>query len=156
MISFDMISRSLFLGSCPKSVVDVDRIHSSLKISAVLNLQTDEDFPAWDVDFAAVQQRYVEAGIELVRVPILDWDEADLRVRLANAIDVLAELIAAEHRVYVHCTAGVGRAPATVIGYLALHENMSVEQAVAFVEERRRIKPYVAAIEDVVAARVAS
>lgn len=154
MISFDMMSRSLFLGSCPKSVVDVDRIHSSLKITAVLNLQTDEDFPEWDVDFEAVQNRYAETDIELVRVPILDWNEADLRIHLASAIDTLAGLIEAEHRVYVHCTAGVGRAPATVIGYLALYEDMTVEEAVAFVEQRRRIKPYVAAIEDVVASRV--
>lgn len=154
MINFDMMFKNLFIGSCPKTPVDVDRLHNSLKVTSVLNLQTDDDFAQWGVNWPAVEARYVDTGIACTRFPILDWHEDDLRLRLDDAAHTLAELIALEHRVYVHCTAGIGRAPATVMAYLAWHAGYSLDDAIDYVASRRKVQPYLEAIRDVDAQRV--
>ena len=53
----------------------------------------------------------------------------------------------------MHCTAGVGRAPATVIGYLSWHQDMDLEQAYQLVRSLRTCDPYMDAIRSVDAAR---
>jgi hypothetical protein len=53
----------------------------------------------------------------------------DMRRRLPDAIATLAQLRAQGHRTYVHCTAGLGRAPLTVLGYLTLVEGDTAAQA---------------------------
>lgn len=149
MINFDMLRRNLFIGSCPKTPVDIDRIRSSLKVTAILNLQTDEDFDKWEVDFESVKEHCEELGVELVRFPIIDWNEDDLRIRLRESTEHLARLVADGHRTYVHCTAGIGRAPAAVIGYLVWHEDIDLDDAVAYVKKNRQCDPYVHVIREI-------
>ena len=54
-------------------------------------------------------------------------------------------------KVYVHCTAGMGRAPATVLVYLCLHKNMTPMGADQFVKSYRRVSvPNMRAVTKVV------
>jgi len=151
MIDFSLMFNNLILGSCPTSVVDVDRLGNQLKVTAVLNLQTDDDFAQWGVDWPGIENHYVNHNIVLSRVPIIDWDEDDLRVHLETAVSALDALIEDDHRVYVHCTAGVGRAAATVIGYLAWVEGYGFDKAVEYVTSRRKVKPYLDTIAELTA-----
>lgn len=147
MINFDLIFRYLLLGSCPKHPVDLERLQHSAKTTAVLNLQTDDDFEQWSVNWPALEAYYAQADkLHLERVPIVDWHEGDLEKRLITAATTLNDLVSANHRVYVHCTAGVGRAPATVIAWLAWYQDYSIDEAVQFVRSRRQCDPYVDAI----------
>jgi len=38
----------IFVGSCPGTAADIGRLGDEFAITAVLNVQTDEDFPYWD------------------------------------------------------------------------------------------------------------
>ena len=57
------------------------------------------------------------------RVPARDFDEDDLRQNLPQCVAALDQLLTAGNTVYVHCTAGMGRAPSTVIAYLVWREH---------------------------------
>jgi protein-tyrosine phosphatase len=59
-------------------------------------------------------------GLTMERCPIRDFDPLETRKLLPDAVKKLAGLQAGGHRTYVHCTAGISRAPLTVFGYLAL------------------------------------
>lgn len=68
-----------------------------------------------------MQQFYESRRIKLVHYPIHDFNEADLTAKLFEGTQVLNHMISDEGlKVYVHCTAGMGRAPAVAVVYLSL------------------------------------
>jgi protein-tyrosine phosphatase len=149
VINLDRIKPEIFIGSYPQNHVDIDRLKSGPGITAVLNLQTDDDFSSLGVDWPRLTRGYKERAIICQRWPITDFSPQDLERKLESAAALLGQLIDVGHRVYVHCTAGVGRAPATVIGYLAWHEGMDLETAYRFVRDQRSCDPYIDAIRNV-------
>jgi protein-tyrosine phosphatase len=53
--------------------------------------------------------------------------------------------------VYVHCTAGMGRAPAVVLVYLCLFQGMDPDEANLFVKSHRSVSvPNMRAVKEVV------
>jgi len=71
------------------------------------------------------------------RCPIRDFDVSDMRRRLPEAVSMLAKMLGQANRVYVHCTAGIGRAPLTVLGYLTLVDTYSPEEAIQLIQRAR-------------------
>jgi atypical dual specificity phosphatase len=60
----------------------------------------------------------------------------------------LNALLAVGHRVYVHCNAGVCRAPATVLGYLCHFREMSMQDGLEYIRSQRpQVHPYISAVE---------
>lgn len=153
MINFSAIARELFLGSYPQNELDMERL-SAAGVSGVLNLQTDDDFEQWMVDWESLQLSYKAAGIEVQRVQIIDFNPRDVEVHLEAAVSALNEMIKEGHRVYVHCTAGKQRAPTVVVAYLAWCHHWPLEKAVAHVTQRRPCEPYVDIIESASLLRV--
>ena len=149
MINLTLINPQIFVGTYPQNDVDLDRLKAGPKISAVLNLQTDADFKALRVNWPRIKQGYLEREMRCERWPIVDFSPEDLERRLRGAADLLRDLVGAGHRVYVHCTAGVGRSPATVIGYLAWHKGMDLDEAYNLVKSLRACDPYIDAIRAV-------
>ncbi len=147
MIDYDAILDHLFVGTYPRTRGDVHQLKSDDGITGVLNLQTDEDIRACGLDWKRLSRHYQARGMEVERVPILDFDPIDLRARLGRAVDTLDGLMARHRRVYVHCTAGVGRSPAVAIAWLAWCRGWDLFEAVEFVKDKRRCAPYVEAIE---------
>ena len=79
---------------------------------------------------------YADAGMEAQRFPITDFNEEDLCRNLLKAAKTLHELIDNRKRtVYVHCTAGMGRAPACVLVYLCLFKKVPCWQNPAEVDK---------------------
>ena len=76
-------------------------------------------------------------GLAMDRFPIRDFDIPDMRRQLAGAVSALARLLGQGHRIYVHCTAGLGRAPLTVLGYLTLVEQQDPETAIQLILKGR-------------------
>jgi protein-tyrosine phosphatase len=64
------------------------------------------------------------AGALLTQVK--DFDPWSLRKVLPSAVQALHEAVSQGGRVYVHCTAGLGRAPAVVIAYLYWFKGMDL------------------------------
>lgn len=149
MINLTLINPQVFIGTYPQNDVDLDRLKAGPKITAVLNLQTDADFKALRVNWPRIKQGYIEREMLCERWPITDFSPEDLERRLRGASNLLGDLVSAGHRVYVHCTAGVGRAPATVIGYLAWHKGMDLDEAYNLVKSLRSCDPYIDAIRSV-------
>lgn len=96
--------------------------------------------------------RYDEVGITPVHYPIHDFNAADLTAKLLDAAYELNRMINEEGlNVYVHCTAGMGRAPASVLVYLCLFQGMEPDQANLFVKSFRSVSvPNMAAVKTVV------
>lgn len=111
------VVEGVWVGPCLQVAGDIDAL-ASAGITAVLNLQTDEDLRDRGVDLDRLDAELRPRGIELHRLPIRDFDEADLIRQLPRAVAMLRQLVHAGHGVYVHCTAGMGRAPAVILAYL--------------------------------------
>lgn len=147
MINFDPIEATLFIGSAPQSSVDVDRL-KRLKVSAVISLQSDEDLVGNRIDWGKLQSAYQDNDMLVQRFPIMDFDEVDLGQKVAEPIQALNSLLAVGHRVYVHCNAGICRAPATVLGYLCHYRGMTLDQGLEYIRQHRpQANPYRKAVE---------
>jgi protein-tyrosine phosphatase len=145
-MQFDAVSAALFLGPYPQLPEDIDALKRQ-GISAVLNVQTDADIALRYVDFEAFRIHYRKAAIDLHHLPIEDFNEVDLMAKLPAAVGLLKELLDANHRVYVHCTAGMGRSAAVAVAYLSLYHGQSLDKALAYVKDCRPvICPNVSAI----------
>ncbi len=60
-----------------------------------------------------------------------------------EAVRTLGSLLSDGHRTYVHCTAGINRAPLVVLAYLTFVEGMAIDDAIALIHEaRREASPY--------------
>lgn len=147
MINFDQIEENIFLGSAPQTSVDATRL-KQMKITAVLSLQSDADFKTYRIDWKKLQSAYQYNEITVQRFPIIDFDESDLGNKLAEPVQALNELLMRQHRVYVHCNAGICRAPATVLGYLCHYRNMTIDDGLEYLRQSRpKVHPYIGAVE---------
>ena len=146
MIHFSQILPELYVGTHPRTAVDLERLAGSLGATAVLNLQTDRDLTDWGIDWTRLEEAYRQHNVVLRRVPIVDFDPQDLRERLSQAVDILDQMLRGGHRVYLHCTAGAERAPSTAIAYLTWCRGWSLQEATSHVERVRECAPSIDAI----------
>ncbi len=147
MINFDQIEDNIFIGSAPQSSIDISRL-KSIKISAVLSLQSDDDFRHYNLDWDKLKEAYQQHDILIERFPIADFDETDLGNKVAEPIERLNQLLQVGHTAYVHCNAGICRAPATVLGYLCHYRQMTIDEGLSYLRNKRpQVNPYLAAVE---------
>lgn len=139
-MDFDQILDNLHVGSCPKTAGDVKALRDQ-GVTAVVNLQSDDDFAYHGIDWSALRAAYFAHRVDARRVPITDFDDDDLREKLAEAVRVLGELIDAEHVVLVHCNVGVNRSPSTVISYLHWTAGWMLDDAESHVRKCRDCSP---------------
>lgn len=84
---------------------------------------------------------YAERGITPCHFPIHDFNEGDLTSKLFEAAQVINDMINNKGlNLYVHCTAGMGRAPASVLVYLCLFKKVKGWQNPSEVD--RLVKSY--------------
>ena len=136
----------LFVGSCPESPEDIDRLRREAGITAVVNLQTEGDLDHWDIDWPRLQAHYRKVGIEVRRVPVQDFDPDALRANLPRCVEAVDGLMKDGHTVYVHCNAGVNRSPSVAIAYLHWIEGRTLEDAADHLARCRSCDPYIEAI----------
>ena len=136
-LNWNEIRSDLIVGSCPRKVEDLTRIRDETRASAFLCLQSDECLAHFDIDYATHRSHGEQLGFAMKRVPMRDFDVEDQRSQLATAVGALCQLLSHGHRVYVHCTAGLGRSPLVLVSYLTLCETMSMADAFALVKQRR-------------------
>lgn len=115
---YHFITPSLLLGSQPRTPADVRHLAEEEGVTCMLSLQQDRDLAHWRVDAGTLRAAASDLGVTMLRAPAVDFDPHSLRATLPNAVALLLQAQAAGRRVYVHCTAGLGRAPAAVIAAL--------------------------------------
>ncbi len=141
------ITRHLLIGEYPRPD-DIGWLKESFAVTAVHNLQDDDDLRIHGLDLTAVRAECDANDIRFVRTPIQDGSADAMAERLRVGLEALHSLIAAGGRVYLHCNAGLNRAPTLAIGYLRAHEKMSLDEAVAHVKKRRACGPFMTILED--------
>lgn len=145
-MNLDQIEPNLLVGSCPQTDEDVERLRSDHGVTAVLNVQTDEDMEAWGIDWDDLRRAYEMAGIAVAREPVRDFDAEALRQRLPACVQTLRTLCEQGHVVYVHCSAGINRSPTTVIAYLHRCLGWELDDSHEHVLACRGCDPYIQAI----------
>lgn len=118
-MNYNFVLPDLIVGSCLQTPSDVDHL-KKVGVKTVFCLQQDPDLEYFGVDIHAIQERAKEiGGIEHIRAQIRDFDPFDLRKRLPAVVATLYKAIQ-RHKgtTYIHCTAGLGRAPAVALAYM--------------------------------------
>jgi protein-tyrosine phosphatase len=145
--SVSKICRQLLIGEYPRPE-DIEWLKREHRVSAVHNLQDEEDLRLNGLDIGRMRELYHSHGIKLVRTPIPDGSADAMADHLANALAELHRLIAADERVYLHCNAGLNRAPTLTIAYLRAYEGMSLDEALHHVKRRRACGPFMTVLEE--------
>lgn len=145
-MDYHRIVSKLLIGSHPESAEEIERLKRETGVTAVLNLQTDDDMRYFKLDWASLLNYYKSCGIELCRVPVRDFDAVDLQHKLPACVSALNDLLESGHTVYLHCSAGAGRAPTVAIAYLFWRHGWGLDQAVAHVMQCRPCSPNLEAI----------
>ncbi len=145
-MDYTQVLDDIYVGSCPTSREEIDLLKTHLGVTAVLNLQTDDDLQRTNCDWPHLEAYYRRLKIKVVRFPVRDLDPDDLRKNLPGCVQALGQLLREQHTVYVHCTAGMGRSPSVVVTYMNWVQQCELEEAVEFVTTCRRCSPNVEAI----------
>jgi protein-tyrosine phosphatase len=145
-MDYRQILPKLFIGTYVETAADFERLKRETGVTAVLNLQTDDDMRYFKLDWNSLLHYYKSCGIELRRVPVRDFDAVDLQDKLPACVSTLNSLLESGHMVYLHCSAGAGRSPTVAIAYLFWRHGWGLDQAVAHVLQCRPCSPNVEAI----------
>ncbi|KAG8050811.1 hypothetical protein GUJ93_ZPchr0009g751 [Zizania palustris] len=141
-MNYAVISDSLIVGSQPQKPEDIDHLKDEENVAYILCLQQDKDIEYWGIDLEAILSRCKELGIRHMRRPAVDFDPDSLKTQLPKAVSSLEWAISeGKGRVYVHCTAGLGRAPAVAIAYMFWFENMDLKTAYEKLTSKRPCGP---------------
>jgi len=126
---------------------DLPWLATEREIRAVLNLQDDFDLAAKRLSLADLRRACSDVAVAFDRVPVADGDHETLARRLPDLVALLDRLVREHGRVYLHCNAGMNRAPTVAIAYLHVHHDLGLQAAVALMKSRRSCLPYVTALK---------
>ncbi|KAK7350827.1 hypothetical protein VNO77_09814 [Canavalia gladiata] len=141
-MNYTLITDNLIVGSQPQKPEDVDHLKKEEGVACILNLQQDKDVEYWGIDLQSIIRRCHELEINHTRRPAKDFDPDSLRSELPKAVSSLEWAISeGKGRVYVHCTAGLGRAPAVAIAYLFWFCDMNLNTAYDMLTSKRPCGP---------------
>ncbi|GAU24453.1 hypothetical protein TSUD_319300 [Trifolium subterraneum] len=141
-MNYNVITDNLIVGSQPQKPEDVDHLKKEEGVAYILNLQQDKDAEFWGIDLQSIVRRSRELEIRHMRRPAVDFDPNSLRSALPKAVSSLEWAISeGKGRVYVHCTAGLGRAPAVAIAYLFWFSDMNLNAAYDLLTSKRPCGP---------------
>jgi hypothetical protein len=125
LLRFCRVTPSLYVGSqhnhLGKKRLEQQGIHASV------NMRIEKN----DADFGLALSRYLY-------LPTVD-DEAPSIDHLYKGIEFIREILKSGEKVYIHCGAGVGRAPTMAAAYL-IAENYSLDEALGMI---RKLRPFI-------------
>lgn len=130
--SIDRIDDGVWVGPAPLTPGDYQGL-AQLGIQEVLCLQTESESMALGVDPVDAVRMARNAGLGFQRVAIRDYDVRSMAAEVPSAVRKLLYLLQQDRVVYVHCAAGINRAPTVVAGALALRHSLTGEQACSWV-----------------------
>jgi len=145
--SVSVISNELLVGEYPRHD-DIGWLKETYNIAGVHNLQDDDDLRLNGLDSALLSVEYDAQGIDYVRTPIQDGSADAMAERLEAALHDLRGLVDSSGRVYVHCNAGMNRAPTLAIAFLRAYRQMSLDEAMRLVKKQRACGPFMTVLEE--------
>ncbi|PKI68576.1 hypothetical protein CRG98_011062 [Punica granatum] len=151
-MNYNFIRPDLIVGSCLQNPDDVDKLRE-IGVKTIFCLQQDPDLEYFGVDIKAIQE-YAKTydDIEHLRARIRDFDAFDLRMRLPAVVSKLYKAINRNGGVtYIHCTAGLGRAPAVALAYMFWIQGYKLNDAHSLLQSKRSCFPKLYAIKSATA-----
>jgi hypothetical protein len=147
-MNYDRILPDLIVGSCLQTPADADRLAAGEGVTTVLCLQERSDQEYFSLDIEPIRARCaLPGGPDHLRHAVRDFDPFSLRRRLPTAVALLARRHAARGgTAYVHCTAGLGRAPAAALAYMWWCKGIPLDEGHALLTARRPCFPKLDAI----------
>ena len=142
----DVIVPGLIVGEYP-NVDDVPWLRETHGVTAVVCLQDEADLASKRLRLADLRAAYADAGIAFDHVPVPDGDPDFLADRLPIVVEVVHAHVETGATVYLHCNAGMNRAPTAAIAYVHVHGGLQLAAALEHVKARRLCVPYVRALE---------
>jgi len=141
-IYYTVIKEQLIVGGQPQSAADVRRLARDEGVTHLVNLQQDKDIAYWGINYDEIRAAAEEESVTILRHPARDFDPDSLRNSLPAAVAAVDAVVRGGGRAYVHCTAGLGRAPGVGIAYLYWCEGLgSLDEAYEYLTERRPCGP---------------
>ena len=149
-MNYNRILDDLIVGSCLQIASDVDILADKENVKTIMCLQENSDMDYFSLDVAPIRERCTSrSDIVHLRHAIRDFDPFSLRRRLPGAVALLSQNAAANGgTAYVHCTAGLGRAPATALAYMWWIKGMPLDDAYEMLTGIRPCKPKADAIRE--------
>jgi atypical dual specificity phosphatase len=147
-----VILPSLLVGEYP-TPDDIGWLRAVHAVTAVVSLQDDADLASKGLNLAELERAYRTHALAFHRVPVPDCDSHVLAAKIEGVVSLLSELIVHDERVYLHCNAGMNRAPTVAIAYLHTHQGLSLHEARDFVKDRRSCVPYMLVLESLYTGR---
>jgi atypical dual specificity phosphatase len=144
-MDYAQVTYRLYVGSHPQSIGDIETLEKVLASTAILNLQTDEDMAAVNLNWQRLESHYKTCAVKLHRMPMKE-EQVVLRENLLRCVDLLDQLLTGSHTVYLHCTSGIGRSPTVAIGYLHCCLGWEMDAAVRYMKQLRRCSPHLEAL----------
>ncbi|TMA83862.1 MAG: hypothetical protein E6J71_25230 [Deltaproteobacteria bacterium] len=144
--SVSVIRPNLLVGEYPNPE-DVAWLRDAHGVTTVLSLQDDADLASKNLQLRDLELAYRREGLAFHRVPVPDGATEVLADRLPVIVTLLAELVARGERVYLHCNAGMNRAPTVAIAYLHTHEGLPLAVACEDVKAKRHCVPYMRVLQ---------
>ena len=138
---YHYIAPNLLVGSQPLSSSDVDHLRDAEQVNVVMSLQQMKDLEYWGVDYSELEEAASDSDIEYVRIEAVDFDPNSLRATLPRAVSALEKAQKRAGKVYVHCTAGLGRSPAVAIASLFWLHDFDLDEAYEYVTSIRPCGP---------------
>ncbi|KAH6826655.1 hypothetical protein C2S53_010544, partial [Perilla frutescens var. hirtella] len=135
------ITEQIYVGSCIQTKEDVETLSATAGVTAVLNFQSTTEAANWGLDSNLINESCQNSNILMINYPIRDADSFDMRKKLPFSVGLLLRLLKKNHRVYVTCTTGFDRSPASVIAYLHWMTDTSLHAAYNFVTGLHSCKP---------------
>ncbi|KAH9326190.1 hypothetical protein KI387_006368, partial [Taxus chinensis] len=151
-MNYNFVLPDLIVGSCLQNPADVDRL-KDIGVGTIFCLQQDPDLEYFGVDIGAIQ-RHVEDydGFQHIRAEIRDFDAFDLRMRLPTVVGTLLKAVKNGcGKTYVHCTAGLGRAPSVALAYMFWVRGYKLEHANKLLQSVRPCFPKLEGIKSATA-----
>ncbi|GAB2250515.1 hypothetical protein Droror1_Dr00016765 [Drosera rotundifolia] len=151
-MNYTFIRPDLIVGSCLQSPEGVDKLRK-VGVRTIFCLQQDPDLQYFGVDINAIRE-YARSfdDIEHLRAEIRDFDGFNLRMRLPAVVSKLTKAINRNGGVtYIHCTAGLGRAPAVALAYMFWVQGYKLSEAHKLLVSKRACFPKLDAIKSATA-----
>ncbi|RDX66325.1 SEC12-like protein 1 [Mucuna pruriens] len=148
-MNYNFIRPDLIVGSCLQTPEDVDKLRR-IGVKTIFCLQQDPDLEYFGVDIGAIRE-YAKTcnDIQHLRAQIRDFDAFDLRMRLPAVVSKLYKAITSNGGVtYIHCTAGLGRAPAVASKRMCFPKLDAIKSATADILTGLSKKPVTLSWED--------
>ena len=149
-MNYTRILDDLIVGSCLQTPEDVTALEQE-GVTTVLCLQENSDMEYFSLNVDPIRERCAKGRvIDHIRYAIRDFDPYSLRRRLPEAVALIAqnEQAPGHGTTYVHCTAGLGRAPATALGYMWWVKGIPLDIAYEQLTTLRPCKPREEAIRE--------